>query len=79
MATCDIGTENKINELIDYWFKKDGVINNHLGKDSSKYFRQVWASVTKEDFDYGATPSMKKLNHLENRIKRIERLSKENW
>ena len=73
MATCDIGTENKINELIDYWFKKDGVINNHLGKDSSKYFRQVWASVTKEDFDYGATPSMKKLNHLENRIKRIEK------
>ena len=73
MPTCDIGTENKIKELIRYWFNKDGVIDNHLGKDSSKYFRQVWASVTKEDFDYGATPNMKKLNHLENRIKRIEK------
>ena len=72
MPTCDIGIQNKIDQVIDYWFKKDGIISNHLGKDSSKYFRQVWAGVTGEDFAYGQTPTMAQLKHLEKRMKKIE-------
>ena len=74
MASCDPRVLKKGEDIIDRWFKKGGIIDLNLGKDSSKFFKQFYESTTGINFDNAHKPiTYAQSKHLENRVKRLEK------
>jgi len=73
MAACDPRVVKKGNDIIDKWFRKEGILQKNLGKDIGKFFRQFYESTLNMGFDRGETPTLAQLRFLEKRIKRLEK------
>ena len=73
-ASCDPKILKLNDEIVDKWFKKDGIIMLNVGeKDAGKYFRQVYEAVTDQSYDSGDAPTYQKMKHFRNRVNRIEK------
>ena len=70
---CDPRIVKKGDDIIKRWFKPEGMIMKHLGKDSGRFFRQFWETTTRVSFDRGETPKLSQMRHLEKRVKKLEK------
>ena len=59
MATCATDRVEKQKKLVEGWFG-DPLIEAAT-KGDGKFFKKMFYTITGEDFDYGALPSMRKL------------------
>ena len=76
MATCATDRVEKQKDLVNAWFG-DPLIKAAT-KGDGKFLKKMFYTITGEDFDYGALPSMKKLRKLEKHMQRFsERLTKQ--
>ena len=76
MATCVSDRVEKQKELVESWF--DDPLIKAATKGDGKFLKKMFYTITGEDFDYGALPSMRKLKKLDKHMKRFSnRLTKQ--
>jgi len=76
MAACATDRIEKQKKLVEGWFG-DPLIEAAT-KGDGKFFKKMFYTITGEDFDYGALPSMRKLKKLDKHMKRFSaRLTKQ--